>query len=655
MNRLFYCIIFIIVTSLNSFAQERKPIKEELIRDRGFEVDTSRTNRTKKNNLVKNAKAKIEDYKIISFLKDTTFLDTTLSLKKEYKFNYLRKDNFNLIQFSNIGQTYNTLSESFQNINTLPKIGSRARHFNYMEVEDINYYYVPTPLTELFYKSAFEQGQVLDAFFTVNTSKQFNFSIAYKGLRSLGKYQHVLTSTGNFRVTSNYKSKNDRYHARVHMVTQDLLNQENGGIKDSDIDNFESGNPDFLDRSVFDPNFENAESVLKGKRFYLDHEYTLIKQADSLKNNILKLGNILNFEDKFFQFTQSAKNTFFFGEAFNSKINDKVTLEHFNARGYVNYDNDILGNLQFNLDYHNYNYGYDKLIVLDDQTIVNRIKGSFIKVGGSYKKMIGGFKLDGEFGINLSDSFKGNFLNVTAKYQLNEDIQVEGVLNSSASLPNYNFLLYQSDYINYNWDNTNSFKSQNSQLLGFKFNSQKLLNIEADYTTINNYTYFSTDTGGNVKPFQSTNTINYLRLKVAKEIKLGHFALDNTIMYQNVLNGNQELNVPELISRNTFYYANHLFKKAMFLQTGVTLNYFTEYNMNAYDPLLAEFYVQNQTKLGAFPRLDFFIDAKIRQTRIFLKAEHFNSSFTGYNYYSAPNYPYRDFIVRVGLVWNFFL
>jgi len=655
MNRLFYCIVFIIVTSLNSFSQERKPNKEELMRNRGFEIDTSRTNRNNKNNLVKNTKAKIEDYKIISFEKDTTFVDTTLSLKKEYKFNYLRKDNFNLIQFSNIGQTYNTLSESFQSVKTIPSIGERARHFNYMEVEDINYYYVPTPLTELFFKTAFEQGQVLDAFFTVNTSKQFNFSIAYKGLRSLGKYQHVLTSTGNFRVTSNYKSKNDRYHARVHMVTQDLLNQENGGIKDSDIDNFESGNPDFLDRSVFDPNFENAESVLKGKRFYLDHEYTLIKQADSLQNNTLKIGNILNFEDKYFQFTQSAKNTFFFGEAFNNIINDKVTLEHFNARGYVNYYNDILGSLQFNLDYHNYNYGYDKLIVLDDQTIVNRIKGSFIKVGGSYKKRIGGFNLDGEFGINLSDSFKGNFLNATAKYQLNEDIQVEGILNSSASLPNYNFLLYQSDYINYNWDNTNSFKSQNSQLIGFKFNSQKLLKIEADYTTINNYTYFSKDTGGNIKPFQSTNTINYLRLKVAKEIKFGHFALDNTIMYQNVLNGNQELNVPELISRNTFYYANHLFKKAMFLQTGVTLNYFTEYNMNAYDPLLAEFYVQNQTKLGGFPRLDFFIDAKIRQTRIFLKAEHFNSSFTGYNYYSAPNYPYRDFIVRFGLVWNFFL
>jgi hypothetical protein len=395
--------------------------------------------------------------------------------------------------------------------------------------------------------------------------------------------------------------------------------------------------------------------MLRGRRYYLDHQFDLIKQVDSLKNNILKIGNILNFEDKYFQFTQTSTSPNFFGDAFTSKIDDKVTLEYFKARGYLNYYSDILGNLQFNLDYHNYNYGYNKLIILDNETIVNRLKGSFIEVGGSYKKQIGGFELNGEFGINLSDNFKGNFLNATAKIRLNDDISAQGIINSNSSLPNYNFLLYQSDYVNYNWDNSKTFNTQNSQLIGFKFNSQKLLNIQADYTTINNYTYFTKNDSGNVKPFQSDNTINYVRLKVEKEIKVGHFGLDNTIMYQKVLDGNQELNVPELISRNTLYYANHLFNKAMFMQTGVTLNYFTKYNMNAYDPLLAEFYVQNDSKIGGFPRLDFFIDAKIRQTRIFLKAEHFNSSFTGYNYYSAPNYPYRDFIIRFGLVWDFFL
>ena len=53
--------------------------------------------------------------------------------------------------------------------------------------------------------------------------------------------------------------------------------------------------------------------------------------------------------------------------------------------------------------------------------------------------------------------------------------------------------------------------------------------------------------------------------------------------------------------------------------------------------------------------MDFFVNAKIQQTRLYFKLEHFNSSFTGYNFYSAPNYPYRDFSFRFGLVWNFFL
>ncbi|WP_400074336.1 putative porin [Zobellia russellii] len=25
-----------------------------------------------------------------------------------------------------------------------------------------------------------------------------------------------------------------------------------------------------------------------------------------------------------------------------------------------------------------------------------------------------------------------------------------------------------------------------------------------------------------------------------------------------------------------------------------------------------------------------------------------------FSYYSAPGYPYRDFVIRFGLVWNFF-
>lgn len=652
MNKLVFVLLFILVC--NGLNAQRKlggfGEKKDIVNTQDTINRSSR-----KRSGVKSPKAKIEDYLIISHENDTTFVDTTLTIQKEYKFNYLRKDNFGLMPFSNLGQTYNSLTYNFENTSLMPGFGAQARHFNYMEIEDINYYRVPTPLTELFFKTAFEQGQLADSFFTINTSPQFNFSIAYKGLRSLGKYQHILTSTGNFRFTSNYKTKNDRYNLRGHIVMQDLLNQENGGIQDSAVESFETGEEEFLDRSIFEVNFENAESILRGKRFHLEHNYKIIKVKDSLSKNKLSLGHVVSFEDKYFQFDQATANTSFFGNAFKtSKLKDRATLENLYNQLQLNYSNNIIGDLQFNVTNNNYNYGYDKVIVLNGNTIANRIKGDIFSAGGKYHKQYKGFDLEGALGINISGDFDGNFVKAKATFKLNEDIAATASLNHSSQAPNYNTLLYQSNYISYNWQN--NFTNIETQRLAFNVKYKKLANLTLDYSTINDYVYFKEDeTTNQVKPFQNNNSITYLRVKFENEIKVGKFALNNTILYQNVQDNNNVLNVPEITTRNTLYFSSHLFKKAMYLQTGVTLNYFTKYYMNDYSPLLAEFYVQNERELGDFPRLDFFINAKIRQTRIYLKAEHFNSAITGYNYYSAPNYPYRDFIVRFGLVWNFFL
>lgn len=608
----------------------------------------------KKGKNIKQQKAKIQDYLIISAENDTTFVDTTLTIYKDYKFNYLRKDNFELIPFSNLGQTYNSLSYNFENTKLMPSFGAQARHFNYMEVEDIYYNRVPTPLTELFYKTAFEQGQLVDAFFTVNTTPRFNFSIGYKGLRSLGKYQNILTSTGNFRFATNYDSKNTRYHLRTHVVMQDLLNQENGGLTDGSVIDFESGDPEFRKRAILEVNFENAESVLKGKRFHLDHSFNMVQKKDSLSSNKLQLRHIISFEDKYYQFNQSSASSYF-GVAFNnSNLNDKVTLENLYNQVQLNYSNNLLGDIQFNASLTNYNYGYNKLVILDGETITNRLKGDSYAAGGKYHKQYKRFDLVGEAGINITGDFDGNYIQGMASFKLNDDMAATAIINHSSRAPNYNFLLYQSDYVNYNWQN--NFNNTETQQLAFHIKSNKLISIALDYSTITDYAYFKKDQSTNLtKAFQNNTTITYLRLKLEKEIRLGKFALNNTILYQNVQDENESLNVPEIITRNTLYFSSDMFNRALYLQTGVTFNYFTKYYMNDYDPLLAEFIVQNEKQYGDFPRLDFFINAKIRQTRIYLKAEHFNSAMTGFNYYSAPNYPYRDFVVRFGVVWNFFM
>jgi len=648
-----FILLFISVSTV--WSQEPKLLKIDKERTlSGNNQDTlSRSSRDFSSRAKKNLEAKIADYKIISITNDTTFVDTTLTINKDYKYNYLRKDDFGLMPFANLGQTYNQLMYDFSSNDMFPGFGAKARHFNYMKIDDIDYYYVPTPLTELMFKTAFEQGQLIDAFFTVNTSEQFNFSIAYKALRSLGKYQHALTSTGNLRFTTNYKTKNNKYNMRAHVVTQDLLNEENGGIIDGEISRFESGEEEFKDRSIFQVNFEDAQNLLDGRRYYLDHNFKIIAKKDSIQDVTLKLGNELYYEDKFYRFEQVSQNDFF-GDAFQSaNIRDNVKQEHFHANVYVNYWDRSLGDLKFNIGHTSLNYGYDKVVVLNSQTIPNRIKGDAISVKGQYRNKIGSLELEGMVSANVTGDFDGNAFFANAAYPINENNKVTFGIASNSRRPDFNFLLYQSAYTNYNW--FNDFDNIKTRTLSAKIEMQKIVNIDLSYNNIDNYTYFQQSVEKATKPFQASQTINYLNVKLSRELRYGNFALDNTIAYQNVIDGEGILNVPQLTTRNTLYYANHFFKKALFLQTGVSFKYFTKYNMNAYDPLLAEFYVQNDQEFGGFPMLDFFINAKIRQTRIFLMAEHFNSSFTGYNYYSAPNNPYRDFTVRFGLVWNFFL
>jgi hypothetical protein len=55
--------------------------------------------------------------------------------------------------------------------------------------------------------------------------------------------------------------------------------------------------------------------------------------------------------------------------------------------------------------------------------------------------------------------------------------------------------------------------------------------------------------------------------------------------------------------------------RGLFLQTGVTFNYFTNYFAND-NPVIGEFFVQNNKQIGNFPNLDFFVNAKIQRTRI---------------------------------------
>lgn len=607
----------------------------------------------------------IADYKIISHGRDTTVLDTSLTIAKEYRYNYLRRDDFELMPFSNVGQPYNRLGRQPNRVKPYPGMGARARHFNYLETEDIQYYNVATPLTDLFFKTTFEQGQLLDAMLTSNFSKRSNVSIAYKGFRSRGKYRQDEVTSGNFRATANYVTANGVYRFRAHIAAQDIKGQENGGLLDKE-EQFESGNPDFDDRSRIDVVFNNVQNELNGKRYYLDHQFRLLGNGtDSTAATAgMYLTHRFEYESKWFQFSQNNNTTGYFGDLILTPVKDQVySKTTYNQLGLI-WDNKVLGRLEASLGVLDYNYYFTSILQTEAGVVPDRLDGQQWLGMASWEKDFGLFQLDARGGLGLSGDLTGSYLDAGLSIPLGSRYQFRAGLHHRAAKPEFNMLLYQSDYLNYNWDNSQGFENQQVQSLMAELRSDFWGTLKAQVSSMDKYSYFASDASAEqiaegqerslIRPFQFGERITYLRLRYEKELRWRKWALMNTLLYQEVDQAEEVFNVPTLVTRNTLYFSSDVFKKAMFIQTGVTLKYFTEYYMDAYNPLLGDFYVQQREKLGGFPMLDFFINARVRQTRIYLKAEHFNSSFSGNTFYAAPGYPYRDFVIRFGLVWNFF-
>ena len=658
--RISLSIVFVFSLSINLFSQNiDKPNMSLRELKQNFDItqlsDSLMDSFTiqKSTKILKNLDAKIEDYTIINQRNDSLKVDTSLTIEKFYKLNYLRSDNFELIEFSNTGHTYNSLS-FVESKGLFPQIGSNAKHYNYLKTNDINYYHVATPFTELMYRSAFVQGQLLDALFSVNTSPRFNFTIARKGLRSLGNYQHFLSSSSNFRFSTNYNSRNSKYFLKTHYVNQNLFSEENGGIREDDISNFESGNTEFIDRSVFDPQFENADNTLHGKRFYLNQNYLIKNSLDSLNTRKWSVGNIITLENKYYQFKQSTPNEYFGESTGFNQINDKVSFDTFLVNFNTSFSSSKLGMTTFFMNYRDVNYSYENLVDIDNNYNYESIIDENFSFGLNYLFKKENYILDFQFESMLTGDVEGSLIEAGLLLNINTDSNIKFSFINSDNSPDYNYIVNNSSYLNYNWNNL--FKNINTTKYILNFSSDKLFKFNFEFNNILNHTYFVKDVSGIVLPVQEFNNLGVFKMNISKKFSFNKFAIDNKVQFQKT--GNESLgiiNIPELILRNTFYYQDELFKKALFLQTGFTFNYFSEFYMNSYDPLLSEFYVQNNKLIGNFPRIDFFVNAKIQQTRIFLKAEHINSSFTGYNYYSAPNYPYRDFSIRFGLVWNFFM
>ena len=615
-------------------------------------------------------------------------VDTSLSITKDYKFNFIRKDNFELIKMSNVGHTYNNLGYNFSHYD-YPKMGALGKHFNYFEKDDIGYYEVPTPFTELFAKSTFEQGQILDALISINFNPNYNLTLAHKGYKSLGKYLSTKSRGNQFRLSSIFNSNNGLTKVKLHFTSQNLFNDENGGLDPDSIYFFEqapdyfvlddSGNQiqnddgtyemiyydGYLDRSRLGPNLF-ASGSLYSKRFFTDISRVILNKVE--KNTSLIFGYQYTHEYKKLNY-QESRGGRFFGEFFSPNLEDKSIndLSRFifdENIFYIISNLNKLGTIHLNFKLINWKNTFE---IASDLDLINSLSPDQSKVSINWKKNFKNFNMYFDFDNSLKNSYKSNNieLGIEGNFLKNFKFSVSG--SQFERSPNFNFILFRSQYDSYNWYNPNMSDEKTSKV-SLDISYKNYVNLSGEYNIIDNFTFFresvnpllgELDFSRRAIPNQSINEIKYYKVKLYSNIPIGKFSIINTAQYQKKdqvveLEELSAVNIPEWVTRNTIMYSSKLFNNSLYIQTGVTFNYFTKFWANYYNPLISEFVVQNYKEIGEFPRFDLFFNAKIQQTRVFIKVEHLNSSFSGYDFYSDPFTPYRDMSVRFGLVWNFF-
>lgn len=650
-------IILTLALAINTFAQiipelnEKRAISDSLQEFGQREVA---------NDSLKVHHPKISDY---TYWKQddlqSTIIDTVLTIESFYEQNYTQKDAFGKMYFPNFGQTFNPLSYENRKfkMNLLPE----GKSFNYLFAEDVKYYDVKTPMTEFVFENGLREGQYLSTTFAHNLTPQTNYSVRYRGLRSVGRYQNNRASNTALIATISHKSKNDRFKFWTHFTSQRINNDENAGIRDLNQfvydDSLRTTN-----RQNIAVNLNSAYTEFDARRFHLGGQYAILRnKADSTgtANTPLILKNVFTYEKQKYFYHETKEENYFTSALLPG-------FEHRNLKSLENLQN--TSSIEFKwgdnllveagLRYERVKlYGENELdqglIVIPEQLEDNLLGG----IGRVYFDWNEKIQLNANAEFKSGKIFKGLYhLNAELDIQPFEGYHIVGGAMVESSFPSLNLFYHQSFYKDFNYYNY-SFQNTNTQKLYGILNLEKLnTQVQANLYNIDNYVYVSSD----YRPKQLDSNISLFQVQADNLVSYRKFNLRTTAQYQKVTQNADFMPLPEVIARASLYWQSKMFDNKAEVQVGFNANYFTAFKSRAFFPVINEFMIQSEhpehgiQKIGDFPVLDFFINLKVDRMRIYLRADHFNSLWGENNYYSAPFTPFRDFKVQVGIKWYLF-
>ena len=562
-------------------------------------------------------------------------------------FNYIFKKNISNTYLANLPSPYESnifiTRETVQDFYPLTTI----RAFLYRPENAVNFN-TTTPFTRLRYFTGGGKGKgenLLDIWHVQNIRPWWSAGVRYNLISSDGRYMNQKSKAYNFSIFSSYEKE--------RLVLSFFLNQnngrfqENGGVQDLTYvtDSIEKAEniPVYLSSNDASNNYRNTNFQLQGQ-YNIGKGKEITTDTDTFTTYPAKAVFQLRAEGNEHAYKEKSINFEFYPHTYldstgtrdhiANKIFDVSAKFVMNEHPKHKYLPGLYAGLNFKYESYEQRIGYD--------SVNNTQSFGQTNYSGTYAAA-GIFNVDTNSRLNydvagslcLVGHYAGNFkIDGYIQQFLRKDrcsyLQANATIELKSVNPFFDRYVGNHDI----WEN--NFKAiKTIKLDGRYINQRHHTELGMGFTNIFSYVYLDTA----AIPQQTSKTLLVLTAWGRQNFRLGSFYFDQQVYFQK---STQEdiLSLPAISAYSHNYYQHALFKNALFLQTGIDVFYHTKFYADNYMPSTMMFYNQRERKVGNYPKIDVFLNFRIKRADIFVKYEHINYLLKNHgDFFSTADYP----------------
>ena len=572
-----------------------------------------------------------------------SFIDTTI-IDYHKQFDPIDKGEYKYQDLGNIGTAIRPLFYSVPD-----QIGAWSGYDVYdyymRSYEDIQYYDTKSPFS---FFSIFwgDKGRaVTDAGFSRNINERWNFGLDYKNKyidKLIGRRRRGDRNVENvsFDLYTWYRSKDLKYDVLGNYIRTKHKVNEMGGVI---VDSIDTPVKEYYNTNA-SPRFTEAKGI--GLRSYI---HTFQRYA---LNDWVRVFHSFDYgkqENEFFDFPLRESNVKFdhVEIVFKDTVSDKSRLKEMVNKGGISGGN---GNYYYELYYKNrdikYSYSHldtDSLGIPVD--FMEHYTG--FSTGGSIDSLVT-YEVSGEYLFGGNHKLHGRVDTKWTEFYVTKSLYEPSFMQKAYR---GHFDYWVNEFVPISTIQTHGALKLNTDFI--------FVRPFITYTTLTNNVYFSKvsslDTVQQVVPVQADRSAFIFQGGVDVKFKLKKFTIMASAINTHVNGGSSEgVQIPFYFLNGRAYFHDIFFDGNLDLQVGVDVNWKSDYFAPGYDPVIQQFYIQDEFMVKGYWLCDAYINAKFDVVRVFFKVNNIGSAITQSGYLITPYYPGIGTFFDVGFNWSFY-